>query len=545
MQSAFGLLIGLGIFLYGMHQLESAAKDLSGRRLKSWLLHSTNTPLSSISSGIFLTALLQSSSLVGLIVLAFSSAGVIPLINAIGVFLGANLGTTLTGWIVTLLGFKLNIAEFALPLVALGGISHVIFNKSSKIKAAGSLVLGFGLLLFGLSLMKDSVSSLQNVLTFENIQGYTPVVYLLIGVIITAVIQSSSAMMIIALTSLNAGIINLPDAAALVIGADLGTTSTIVLGSITGNIVKRQLAFAHCFFNLIVDSLAFFFILPFIGQLLAFFRISDPLFGLVAFHSFFNLVGLFLFLPFLKPFSRWVESFFKKKPEDALSLEKLPTSLPATAIPVAIEATRLLWLESAQLNLAYFNLSVINHSEAFTISNKNTRGHDLNFSDAYERLKIREGEILQYISKVQEQSLTHEQTASITACIETVRTIVYGSKTLKDIRQDIEILNNTNIETEKQQFTLHRDFIEEFYKSLLRITQEKHPQPYLDELLAELTQKNDQHKLLTVKFIYASTNNSIKTSSLVSTQLNASHEIHHALRSFILGLTFWKSIQEQ
>ncbi|MGI1677514.1 MAG: Na/Pi symporter [Cellvibrionaceae bacterium] len=545
MQSVFGLLVGLGIFLYGMNQLESAAKNLSGYRLKGWLLHSTNTPISSISSGIFLTALLQSSSLVGLIVLAFASAGVIPLINAIGVFLGANLGTTLTGWIVTLLGFKLDIAEYALPLIAFGGISQIIFDNHSKIKSSAALALGLGLLLFGLSLMKDSVSDLPNVLSIDNIQGFSPIVYLLVGVLITALIQSSSAMMMIALTSLHAGLIDLPDAAALVIGADLGTTSTIVLGSITGNVVKRQLAFAHCFFNLTVDSLAFFLILPFLGELLSFFKISDPLFGLVAFHSFFNLVGLFLFLPFLKHFSKWIETLFKKENNgNYFSLNNLPASMPSTAIPTVIESIRQLWLDSAKLNLSYFDLTIPNQPEIESTKPVKTKGHRPSSIEAYENIKIREGDIVQYILKIQKQSLTQEQAASVTFAIENVRSIVYGSKTLKDIHHNIDTLKEQNSESTKIQYKLHRDFIEEFYKDIFRITQESHPTIYINELLTELNQKNDQHQKLIEQTIYSLANNFTNGSSQISTQLNVSHEVHHALKSFIQGLSFWEKIED-
>ncbi|MGH1472153.1 MAG: Na/Pi cotransporter family protein [Cellvibrionaceae bacterium] len=547
MHSFFGLLVGLGIFLYGMNQLELAAKNLSGPRLKHWLLHTTNTPISSISSGIFLTALLQSSSLVGLIVLAFASAGVIPLINAIGVFLGANLGTTLTGWVVTLLGFKLDIAEYALPLIAFGGISQIIFDNQSKIRSIAAVALGLGLLLFGLSLMKDSVANLPDVFSIENIQGFSPIIYLLIGVLMTALIQSSSAMMMIALASLNAGLIDLPSAAALVIGADLGTTSTIVLGSITGNVVKRQLAFAHCFFNLTVDSFAFFITLPFLAELLMFFNISDPLFGLVAFHSFFNLVGLLLFLPLLKPFSAWIESLFKKENDNYFSLSKLPTSVPSAAIPMAIESIRQLWFDSTKLNLSYFDLSPANNKSPNDTIKKNATNHKKNRTvptEAYENIKIREGEIIQYILNIQKQSLTQEEASSVISAIECVRSIVYGCKTLKDIYHNIDALKENKSPSAQQQYHDQQGYIEDFYKDIVRTTQAGFSEIDTNKLLTQLHHNNNQHQKTVEKIIYQLAEDSTRGSSQISTQLNVSHEVHHAIKSFIQGLSFWILIEQ-
>lgn len=543
MSTIFNLLVGLGIFIYGMNQLELAAKGISGNSLKSWLLSSTNKPLSSVTSGIFLTALLQSSSLVGLIVLAFASAGVIPLINAIGVFLGANLGTTLTGWIVTLLGFKLDIAKYALPFIAAGGIAQIIFKDYSKVKSFAALLLGLGLLLFGLSLMKDSVSELPNTFSIESIKGYNPLFYLLAGVVLTALIQSSSAMMLIALTSLNAGLIDLPDAAALVIGADLGTTSTIVLGSITGNIVKRQLAFAHCFFNLVVDFLAFFLILPFIDELLLFFKITDPLFGLVAFHSFFNLVGLCLFLPFLNPFSKWIENIFARNNNvNEVFLNKLPVTIPSTGISTSLASIKLLWLEAMRLNLSYFDLAIPSFVDQTAAPFNLLPSKKQTPSDAYQHIKFREGDISQYILRIQKQSLTEDEAASISSALESVRSIVYGSKTLKDIYHNIDSLKHSNHKSCQDQYQLHKQYIDEFSSSVFRIILDSPTKAYSNELLNDLAHHNDQHQQKIENLIYSKIEPSEQDSTLLSSQLNVAHEIHHALKNFIFGLSEWVTI---
>jgi phosphate:Na+ symporter len=227
----FDVVFGLGIFLYGMSRLEAGISQLADARLRAWLRRGTNSRIGSVTTGILATALLQSSSMISLLVLAFASAGILPLINAIGILLGANLGTTFTGWIVALFGFKLELEAVALPIIGSSAFVFVLSKRASSITHFAMAMLGIGFLLFGLSIMKSSMEDLPQAFDVSLLQGHHPAIYLLFGVIITFVVQSSSAVMMMALAALNAGFIQLPEAAALIIGADLGTTSTTVLGS--------------------------------------------------------------------------------------------------------------------------------------------------------------------------------------------------------------------------------------------------------------------------------------------------------------------------
>lgn len=156
-------LLGLAIFLYGMHELERGIRKLSDARLRYWLRNSTGTSFGSVVTGIFTTAILQSSSMVSLMVLAFAAAGILPLVNSVGIILGANLGTTLTGWIVATLGFKLNLEAISLEVFAAGAAVVVLFGRYRKLRHAAIAVVGLGLLLFGLGLMKTSMETLPEV----------------------------------------------------------------------------------------------------------------------------------------------------------------------------------------------------------------------------------------------------------------------------------------------------------------------------------------------------------------------------------------------
>ncbi|GAB1261881.1 Na/Pi cotransporter family protein [Aurantivibrio plasticivorans] len=538
------LLIGLGIFLYGMHLLEAAARDLSASRIKTWLLTSTRTPLGSAFTGILLTALLQSSSLVGLIVLAFASANIIPFKNAVGIFLGANLGTTFTGWLVTFIGFKLDLTSFALPMLAIGGISQVLISKPSKQKALGALLLGLALLLFGLDHMKASVSGVPDALSMDSLTGYSPFIYLMIGAAMTALIQSSSAMMMITLSALNAQLISLPDAAALVIGADLGTTSTVLLGSMTGNIVKRQLAFAHLFFNVVVDIAAFFILLPFIENLMDLMGVNDPLYGLVAFHSIFNLIGLMVFIPILKPFTAWINRLFRSGEQP--SLTSIPTNVPDVAISALTTTITRMWFQAISLNIDRFSISrdalANDAQEKFNAHDATSDTNTESFLQRYHALKSEEQEVIQFVLDLQQESLTPPQTEAITHAIEAVRAIVYGSKTLKDISDNIANMSNASAGRVERYFQQQQAYQAAFNSQLIRLVESTAGDNFTEEEISELWQKNDLHQSEMDKLIYQNTSDRNGDSLITSSQLNVNHEIHHATKSFLNGLQHWHKI---
>ncbi len=540
MTAIFHLLVGLGIFLYGMHQLENGAKELSGRRLKNWILRSTRSPLASVASGTALTAILQSSSLVGLVVLAFASAGAIPLINAVGVLLGANLGTTFTGWLVTTLGFKLDLEQFALPLIALTGVSQIVWQAPKRAHAIGKVFLGLGLLLFGLSTMKDSVADIPAALNFTTLQGFNPFVYLLIGTAVTALIQSSSAMMILTLTALHAGLVTLPEAAAMVIGADLGTTSTVLLGSITGGAVKRQLAMAHLLFNLIVDVAAFFLFLPFLPTVFAALHLYDPLYGLVAFHSFFNFAGLLVFVPLIVPFTHWLTRLVKTPADEISPLANIRVVVPETALPMLHQALLRLWGRVIITNAKHFAIKVNHfHLEPVIIEQLPAQTFiEQNFIDNYAAIKDSEGEIMQFVAKAQQLTLTQEQSEDLSSVIEAARAMVYSCKTLKDIVANLQMLQDDTEQTEDQ-FKNQREYHLSLYKELLNLVYGEHPAGYVLEECDALYGENDKHQQVMDKRIYQSAIYHRDDPSFLSTQLNVNREVHHSAKNLLRGLKIW------
>lgn len=279
----WGFLAGLGLFLLGMYMLEQGLRGLGSRSMKKFLREQTRSPIRGVFTGTIVTAFLQSSSLVGLIALAFVGAGIFELRNALGIILGSNLGTTFTGWIVTLIGFKMNLVAFAQPMLAVGALGTVFLKQGGKPYFYSNLLLGLGLLLMGLGQMTDAFTALSTNIDVAVFRDRPMLYYFLAGALLTAVIQSSSVSIMILLTAMHTGVITLNEAAPFAIGADLGTTSTILLGGLKGSGEKRRVALSHFFFNVVTSLLALLMLpllLYFIRDVLS---LHDPLYSLCCF----------------------------------------------------------------------------------------------------------------------------------------------------------------------------------------------------------------------------------------------------------------------
>jgi phosphate:Na+ symporter len=352
---AWRLLAGLGLFLFGMHQLELALKQLAGRPFKQFLRQHTQHPVKGILAGALTTAMLQSSSVVSLIVLAFVGTGIISLASAIGIVFGSNLGTTATGWIVATIGFKLDIEALALPLVAIGGFGVVWSRAGTRRAGLSQLVAGFGLMLMGLEFMKSGSIAATQLFDPAALGRYPPIVFLAVGFLLTAIIQSSSATIMITLSALYAGVIPLTSAAAVAIGADLGTTITALLGALVGSVSKKRVAAAIILFNVVTDAIAFAFLKPLLTLITDVIGLSDPLYALVAFHSLFNLIGLILFMPFIPLLSRKLGDRFGGRDISLLRyIGRKDASMPVAAIENMSRETYRLIDQAAALNQISF-----------------------------------------------------------------------------------------------------------------------------------------------------------------------------------------------
>ena len=266
----FTLLGALGMFLYGMNLMSSGLQKAAGDRLRGFLSAMTSNPFKRVMTGLGITAIIQSSSATTVMVVSFVNAGLLTLVQAIGVIMGANIGTTVTAWLVAWLGFKADISILAIPLMLFGFLFSN--SKKSQHKNIGELIVGFSLLFLGLSFMKESVPDLSEtpqVLEFVkdwSSYGFTSVlIFLVFGTVLTLILQSSSATMAITLIMLSMGYIPFSMACAMVLGENIGTTITANIAASVGNTSAKRAAMSHTIFNVFGVIWALIFFQPFLG----------------------------------------------------------------------------------------------------------------------------------------------------------------------------------------------------------------------------------------------------------------------------------------
>ncbi len=414
------LAAGLGLFLFGVNMLEGSIKSLAGRTFKLFLQKQTGHPVKAVIAGAITTGIMQSSSTVTLLVMSFTGSGILPLKNGIGLILGANLGTTITGWIVALLGFKLNPEGFYLFFIAIGALG-LVFMQGSKIQAASRLVFGFGLLFMGLSFMKDSFIPFAEQANVTALIGKPMILFTLFGFILAAALRSSSAAIVIFLTSLSAGSITLLQGAYLAIGADLGTTVTGLLGTINGNGTRKKTGWAQFYINVLTSIITFICIHPLLYSIAAV-GIQDPLVALVAFHSAFNLLGIILILPMIGPFTGWIDRRISSKSNNLTTFLSPGNKNDAIACIDALEReTRLFLGQSIELREKLYT-EPVNGSH----------------SEAYYRLKEYENEIFNYVLPVLQRSLSKTEAEEIQLLFSSIRSATLAVKEIKDIRHNAQ-----------------------------------------------------------------------------------------------------------
>lgn len=483
------LLAGLGIFMFGMFLLEDSIKALSGRAFRKVIAHYTKGRVRSIQSGIFVTAVLQSSSAVSLMVLAFVGAGVMSMENAIGVIMGSNIGTTFNAWIVAALGFKLKIETFALPFIGIGGMLMILFGTTSKIFQASRLLIGFGFLFLGLDYMKTSVESFSHGFDLSHIPDYGLWLYVLVGALMTALMQASSASIAIVLTALNGGLITFDIGAAMVIGANVGTTITVLLGSIGGTQAKKRVAMSHLVFNVLTAMVALFSIQALVRVVKLFFDIAaNSVMGLALFHTLFNVLGVVLFFPFVALLARFLVKIYPDhKAILTVYIDKTPPEL-ADAASEALKKEIYHLLEECQL----YNLRSLHIDEKLVFD------HDLPFEknlkkrftldDLYENIKLLHGEIFSFYAQMQAHKLDETDVKELERVVFASRNIMNSLKNFKGIRHNLEEFDSSENIYLNSQYKLFRRRLVEIYHDINRI--------------AELASKEEQYRELLKAFVH-------------------------------------------
>lgn len=421
---------GFGLFLFAIALIEKALQQLAGRGFKVMLARRTQGRFSAFWVGCLATAILQSSSAVTLMLLAFVSSGVLQFSNALGVVLGANLGTTMTGWIVSLLGFEFDIEDFVFPILAVGSLAYVFFKKYTVLHRWGQFLTGFALLFLGLDFMKGSAAELQNHFDLVAYAHSPYLVFAALGAVLTAVIQSSSAAMVITLTSLHSGFLSLTGAAAFVVGADLGTTVTAALGAAGTSVDKKRVAAFHVLFN-VMTAVMTLSLLPYFLRISTWVMgVDNPLFTLVFFHSLFNLTGALLCGPFLGKISDFLHSRIRAPYRTSRLLD-----VPAQQVDPALSA---LESEAQSFVLRVLDLNYLGIvGKARTTSLGNGGRNFSGFEIQYSHLKEVEAEMMAYSYQIQTQQLSSAQSQELERTLAGVRNAALSAKAVKDVLHNI------------------------------------------------------------------------------------------------------------
>ena len=308
---------GLGIFILAIGMMTDGLKAAVGPGLRTLLATWTKTPGRGVAAGFLMTAIVQSSSAVTVASLGFVNAGLMNMRQVLGVIFGANVGTTMTGWLVALVGFEFSIQKLALPLIGIGMIVRLL-QSQGRLASAGQVLVGFGLFFMGLDVLKTAFDGVTQTFALEQmtatgVLGITG--YMVIGIIMTILTQSSSATIAITITAASSGVVGLYAAGAMVIGANIGTTSTAIFAAFNATSAAKRAALAQVLFNLGTAVIALI-ILPVLFYVVELFSqamgiSTSPAITLALFHTLFNIMGLLLIFPHTTRLANWLETRFR------------------------------------------------------------------------------------------------------------------------------------------------------------------------------------------------------------------------------------------
>lgn len=440
---------GVAIFMFGMLALEQGFRTFTGGVLENLMNKTTSSLPKSLTFGIVSTSILQSSSLVSVITISFLSAGLISLVSGIGIIFGANLGTTTGAWLIAGLGLKIKISAYAMPMLVFGVL--LILQKSKNLNGVGYVLAGLGFLFLGIHYMKEGFEAFKDTLNLAEyaVQGYPGLfLFMLIGALATVIMQSSHATLVLIITALAAYQITYENALALAIGANIGTTITAILGSISANAQGKRLAAAHLAFNLVTGLIAILFIFKLmiaVNEISQFFGIreNDYTLKLAVFHTLFNLIGVLVMTPLINPLVKILERLFKeKKPEidQPKFLTESAIDFPETAVKAVLQESLHVYdnAQSVLIHaLGYKRPEVLSTLDLLEVAEEQKKLTRLDIDAAYERsIKGLYSAIVAFISRA-DFSWQVGQSADLHHLREANQHVVEAIKDMKHLQKNM------------------------------------------------------------------------------------------------------------
>jgi phosphate:Na+ symporter len=454
---------GVAIFLFGMMALEEGFKAFTGGVLEKLLDASTDKLWKSLSFGMAVSTVMQSSSLVSVITISFLSAGLIGLAPGLGIIFGANIGTTTGAWLVAGVGLNIDIAAYAMPLVVFGVI--LLFQGSKALKGVGYILAGIGFLFLGIHYMKTGFETFQGAIDLSRfaVPGLAGLlIYTVVGIVATVIMQSSHATLILAITALAAGQITYENSLAIAIGSNVGTTVTALLGAMSANVAGKRLAVAHLIFNVTTGLIA----IVFIGFLA---RAVDAISGVIGiaaddytlkfavFHTLFNVIGVAIITPLIDQLVRLLEWLLPDKPLDVSVphyLNDAALGFPDTALKAIVQEAGHLYRNAfgvMALGLGLRESDLRSDRDLAEIVRTAPPPPDVDLEDLYERrVKGLYGAIVEFASRA-ESEMVPEQVELLSAIRAVVRGIVLAIKDVKHLHKNMQrYVRSSNIDIRGQ-----------------------------------------------------------------------------------------------
>ncbi|KRT54270.1 Na/Pi cotransporter family protein [endosymbiont of Ridgeia piscesae] len=503
------LLGSLGLFLYGMTVMSDALLHLAGNRMRSILATTTSNRIFAVLTGFFITAVIQSSSATTLMVVSFVNASLLTLTEAVGVIMGANIGTTVTAWLISILGFKVEISAIAIPLIGAGFLLSLSQRKTNK--NWGRFIIGFALLFIGLQFLKDSVPDIRNhpeVLAFlveYTTLGYFSVLFFMVaGTLLTLIVQSSSAAMALTLVMCHEGWLPFDSAAAMVLGQNLGTTITANLAALVANYHAKRAARAHLLFNLIgvIGILLLFYpFIDWVGGIAEELAGESPFLNATAipvalslFHTSFNILNTLFLLGFVpsivKIAEAWVPPVIEKEREidEPKFLTEASLRFPQTGIK-ALKDESLRLLENSAYKILAHGLSVHrgdieSEQKLRQILEKSNQAIPIDIDQVYAtRIKTIYGRILEYATQLQSKlPLQQPEIESIRNILIANRMLVQVVKQMKPLNRNIERFIGSDNQEIRREYNVLRRRILKVVREIHRIGSSEHLEEHLQKI---------------------------------------------------------------
>ena len=518
------LLGSLVLFLYGMKLMSESLQKVAGDKMRSILAAMTSNKYKGILTGFIITAIIQSSSATTVMLVSFVNAGLVTLVESIGVIMGANIGTTVTAWLISLLGFKIHMSELVLPLM--GIILPLVFSKNKKRSNWGAVVIGFALIFIGLDMLKEATSGIDNNASFLTFlsgfanHGYWSVlIYLVIGTILTMILQSSSAVMALTLVMCFNGWLSFETAAAMVLGQNIGTTITAYLAALIGNTTAKRAARAHMIFNVIGVILVLLVFYPFLDlitwitvhagsdspypivtQTIAQTNEAMPI-ALSIFHTIFNILNTLLLMWFIPTLVKIVEFLVPQREEDEeFKLQYISTGLLSTNELSILQAKKetVLMAERVDKMIQLTRKILIGKNEE---KFEKVYAKIQKYEEICDKFEI---EISSYLTKTAEESISTESS-------EEMNTILFVVSHLEEISDACFKIANS-LERKKEQKITFTEDNQKHLKKIFELVKQQY-----DEAVVNFQSKKEVERL----------NNAIKLNDKLTKQLKKTRSEHY------------------